>query len=113
LKHTLYGIGFRSDNHDKTSAEEEVFRENEDSRYSRLPPESLRLLSATFLGRVEEHFISASLQAPGDAQRNWRCVLKASTYANALCVCSAVAFNANLKECDKETLIKSHFMRKG
>jgi hypothetical protein len=39
-KHSLYEILFRRDNQDKISAEEQVFLENEESRYSRLSPES-------------------------------------------------------------------------
>ena len=64
----MYGIRSFRDNHDKISAEEEVSRENEDARNSRLPPESLWLLSPILLGCREEQFISAALQAPGDAQ---------------------------------------------
>jgi hypothetical protein len=57
---------------------------NDDGRYSRLPLESLRLLSHTLQGCLEEYFISAVLQAPGSENNNgrdipntfgcWRCV---------------------------------------
>lgn len=42
------------------------------------------------LGRAEEHFISAKLQAPGDAPRNFRFVLEASSYFTVLRICKSV-----------------------
>lgn len=59
------------------------FRENEDARNSRLPPESLRLLSPILLGSMEQQFISAALQAPGDAEYSGRECLQTSGTADA------------------------------